>query len=123
MERVYLTYKDRAEFFLVYIREAHPDSILFTLKDGEKKMLKILQTEKIDDRAENAKQCVDTLKMTMPTLIDRPDNQVNTAYGAWPDRLYVIGIDGKIAYQGGPGPGGFKVNEVENWLRANTKAK
>jgi len=86
-------------------------------------MLKILQTEKIDDRAENAKQCVDTLKMTMPTLIDRPDNQVNTAYGAWPDRLYVIGIDGKIAYQGGPGPGGFKVNEVENWLRANTKAK
>lgn len=96
---------------------------MLTLKDGEKKMIKILQTEKVDDRAENAKQCVDTLKMTMPTLIDRPDNQVNAVYGAWPDRLYVIGIDGKIAYQGGPGPGGFKVNEVEKWLRENTKAK
>ena len=105
----------------MYIREAHPDSVLFTLKDGEKKLLKIVQTEKVEDRSETAKQCVDMLKMTMPTLIDRADNKVNSEYGAWPDRLYVVGKDGKIAYQGGPGPGGFKVNEVEKWLRENTK--
>ena len=60
-------------------------------------------------------------KLTMPTLIDRADNQVNQAYGAWPDRLYVVGVDGKIAYQGGPGPGGFKVAEVEKWLSDNVK--
>jgi hypothetical protein len=90
------------------------------LKDGEKKLLKIPQTENVEDRAEVAKQCVDTLKLTIPTLIDRADNQVNTSYGAWPDRLYVIGMDGKVAYQGGPGPGGFRVNEIEKWLRLNT---
>jgi Iodothyronine deiodinase len=93
------------------------------LQGGEKKLLKIPQTEKVEDRAEVAKQCVDTLRMTLPTLIDRADNQVNTAYGAWPDRLYIIGVDGKIAYQGGPGPGGFRVNEIEKWLRVNTMPK
>jgi hypothetical protein len=123
LEKLYHIYKDRAEFFLVYIREAHPDSILLTATGGEKKLLKIPQTNKVEQRAEVAQRCVDTLKMTMPTLIDRADNQVNAAYGAWPDRLYVIGADGKIAYQGGPGPGGFRVNEVEDWLRLNTIPK
>src|SRR4029077_15987595 len=118
---MYQTYKDRAEFFLVYIREAHPDSILRTLVDGEEKLVKIGQTTTVEKRSKTAGQCVATLKMTMPTLIDRADNKVNAAYAAWPDRLYVIGSDGKIAYQGGPGPGGFRVNEVERWLQEYTK--
>ena len=96
---------------------------MLTLKDGEKKLLKIPQTQKAEDRAEIAQQCVATLKMTMPTLLDRENNAVNHTYAAWPDRLYIIGIDGKIAYQGGPGPGGFKVNDVEKWLQENAKAK
>ena len=93
------------------------------MQGGEKKLLKIPQTENVEDRAKVAMQCVDTLRMTLPTLIDRADNQVNTAYGAWPDRLYIIGVDGKIAYQGGPGPGGFRVNEIEKWLQTNTLPK
>jgi hypothetical protein len=92
-----------------------------TLKGNDKKLVKIPQTQKVEERTEVAKQCVDTLKLTMPTLIDREDNKVNSAYGAWPDRLYIVGADGKIAYQGGPGPGGFRVNEVEDWLKANVK--
>jgi hypothetical protein len=96
---------------------------LLTLKKGEKKLLKVKQTQTVTERAENAQQCMATLKMTMPTLLDREDNRVNAAYGAWPDRLYIIGIDGKIAYQGGPGPRGFRVNEVEKWLQSNFKKK
>lgn len=94
---------------------------MLTLQGGEKKLIKIPQTEKIEDRSDVAKQCVATLNLTMPTLIDRDDNQVNTAYGAWPDRLYIIGVDGKVAYQGGPGPGGFRVEEVEKWLKEYKK--
>ena len=37
------------------------------------------------------------------------DNATNHAYGAWPDRMYVIGTDGKITYGGEPGPWGFDV--------------
>ena len=54
-------------------------------------------------------------------VIDKDDNKVNAAYAGWPDRMYVVAADGKIAYKGGPGPGGFKPAEVEAWLRANAK--
>ena len=47
---------------------------------------------------------------------------VNTAYAAWPTRLYLIGQDGHVVYAGGPGPFGFKPNElglaIEKYLEA-----
>jgi hypothetical protein len=57
----------------------------------------------------------------VPTVIDREDNKVNAAYAGWPDRLYVVGVDGKIAFKGGPGPSGFKPQEVEEWLKKNVR--
>ena len=50
MERLYKTYKDNAEFFLVYIREAHPDSVLFVVNDGKEELKKITQTKTIIER-------------------------------------------------------------------------
>jgi hypothetical protein len=119
---MYQTYKEQAEFFLVYIREAHPDSILHVLSsEGKEVLKKVSQTNTLEERAENAQVCVASLKLSMPALVDRDDNKVNAAYAGWPDRMYVIGVDGKVAYQGGPGPGGFKPNEVEEWLKKNLK--
>lgn len=123
MEKLYQSYKDRAEFLLVYIREAHPDSVLYSQKAGAESLLKIPQTNTLADRTENALMCLETLKLTCPTVIDREDNAVNAAYAGWPDRFVIVGVDGKIAYRGGPGPGGFKPNEVEDWLKANTTSK
>ena len=37
---------------------------------------------------------------------------VALAYGGWPDRLYLVGRDGRIAFQGGVGPDGFKPEEL-----------
>jgi hypothetical protein len=36
------------------------------------------------------------------------DDAVNKAYAAWPTRLYLVGLDGRVAYAGGLGPFGFK---------------
>jgi hypothetical protein len=105
---------------LVYIREAHPDSVLFTKTSGVESLLKITQTNTLAERTEAALMCVETLKLSCPTVIDKDDNAVNIAYAGWPDRFYIVGVDGKIAYRGGPGPGGFKPGEVEAWLRENT---
>lgn len=91
--------------------------------DGKKKLLKITQTESVEDRKETASRCTKTLKLSIPTLVDTKDNVANKAYAGWPDRMYVIGIDGKIAYQGGPGPRGFRPQEVEAWLKNNTRGK
>ncbi len=49
-------------------------------------------------------------------IIDGMDNAVNNAYSAWPDRLYVVGKDGKIAYKGGAGPRGFQPAEMKTAL-------
>jgi hypothetical protein len=106
---------------LVYIREAHPDSILYTPQGDKEVLKKITQSDSAEKRAENAEICVNALKLSVPTVIDLEDNRVNIAYAGWPDRMYVVGTDGRIAYQGGPGPKGFKVNEVEDWLQKNTR--
>jgi hypothetical protein len=95
--------------------------VLRTTKDGKDAFEKIGQTDTEEKRAENAAVCVSALKLSVPTVIDRADNKVNAAYAGWPDRMYVVGADGKIAYVGGPGPRGFKPGEVEQWLKKNLK--
>ena len=40
------------------------------------------------------------------------DNRVDASYSAKPDRMYLVGKDGKIAYAGGRGPFGFRVPEL-----------
>ena len=66
-----------------------------------------------DERRAVASTCAANLKMSMPTVFDGIDNAVASAYGGWPDRLYLIGAGGRIAYQGGEGPFGFKPDELE----------
>ena len=34
-------------------------------------------------------------------------------YAAWPTRLYLIGLDGKVAYAGGMGPYDFKPAKLQ----------
>lgn len=103
----------------MYIREAHPDSVLFTFDGGKEVLSKITQASSAEARAENAKKCLATLKLSIPAVVDGDDNRVNREYAGWPDRMYVVGRDGKIAYRGEPGPWGFRPNEVENWLKNN----
>jgi hypothetical protein len=45
------------------------------------------------------------------------DNRVDELYAGWPERIFVIDPDGKIAYAGKPGPWGFKPDEAERALR------
>ena len=71
------------------------------------------------ERVEVALTACEKLNIATPTLVDAMDDAVNTAYSAWPDRLYVIDLEGKIAVMGGPGPFGFpqSVTDAESWLK------
>jgi hypothetical protein len=64
------------------------------------------------ERAEVAATCAASVRMTMPMVVDTVDDAVASAYGGWPDRLYLVAADGRIAYQGGEGPFGFKPDEL-----------
>lgn len=54
--------------------------------------------------------------MSMPVLVDEIDDRVGHRYSGMPDRLYVLGQDGRILYKGGRGPFGFKAGEMEQAL-------
>ena len=75
------------------------------------------QPTSLDDRQDVARQCTMSMAITMPCVVDTMDNQVDQAYAAWPERIYIVGTDGKIAYAGHRGPWGFEPDQVRRWLR------
>lgn len=122
LERLNQTYRDRVEFVLVYIREAHPGSIVEVPKaEGGTELQVVGRTSSPADRLANLRKVLKLAGLTMPAVIDDDAGSTQRAYTGWPDRLYVVGMDGKITYKGGPGPSGFKVSEIETWLKENVK--
>lgn len=109
---------DAARFLMVYIREAHASDEWQT-PDNTAAGISIAQPTSLLDRHAVASSCGDALDLEIPMVVDDVDDSVATAYGAWPDRLYVVGADGTIAFQGGHGPFGFKPDEVRAWLVEN----
>ena len=102
---------------MVYIREAHAIDSSWPMGGGKHPIVEDPQT--LGERKQVAQVCMAKLDLEpMPALVDGVDDAVNTAYAAWPDRLYLVGRDGRIAYRGGPGPFGFKPDELEASIRA-----
>jgi hypothetical protein len=111
IENWYQDKKDEANFFFVYIREAHPtDGNLGAANVIEGVLIEQPKTDA--ERAEVAELCTTSLQVSMPTIIDKIDDRVANVYAAFPDRIYVVGSDGRIAYKGQPGPSGFNVPEA-----------
>lgn len=108
-------FSDVAKFYVVYIREAHPADGKWAMPVDKEGTL-IASPKTLAERTSIAKTCCTKLKIDMPCLIDDMDNTTARAYGAAPDRLFVIGKDGRIAVRGGRGPFGFKPKVVRDWL-------
>ena len=113
---LYRAYRDRVAFHVVYIEEAHPIDA-WQLEDNLKDGVLFKTTQTADERDQVAGLCVVKLGIEMPALVDEPDNRVERAYTAWPDRLYVIETTGRIAYKSQAGPFGFKPEDVEAVLK------
>jgi hypothetical protein len=110
-------YRDRVPFLLIYVREAHPiDGVIAARNEREGISLATAQT--MDQKEAHADICIVKLDMKFPTLVDGMDNQVETVYAGWPDRLYLIGKDGRVAFKNAPGPAGFIPSQLESAIRA-----
>ncbi len=81
-----------------------------------------VQPQAADDRIGVANACAVGLKLTVPVLVDDMDNTADIAYNGWPERLYVLSVDGKVAYQGGKGPYEFYPEELADFLDGYTEA-
>ena len=120
MEEVYSRFGDQVEFFLVYVREAHPTDGWQVDSNVENNIL-FKQHQTFDDRDQVATACTLGLNIKIPTLIEEMDNVIDEAYGAAPTRLYVVGADGKVTYHGGAGPHFLDVGEWEEAIEATVK--
>lgn len=108
-------YENQVAFYVVYIREAHPTNGNLGAAN-QQEGIRFEQPTTLESRLKIAQEMCEKLEISIPCLIDGIDNRVGTAYEAWPDRLYLIGKDGRIVFKGGPGPGGFRSREVEQAL-------
>lgn len=109
--------KDRFEFFVIYIREAHPSdgrAVPANARDG----IDVKAPVTYEERCRVASECIKSMKLSIPALVDDMSDTTEKAYSGWPDRLFVVGKDGRIAYVGERGPRGFKPDEVERFLKA-----
>ena len=106
----------------MYIREAHPTDE-WQVESNETEGILFAQPTTWEARNEIAQVCSLKLELSIPTLIDDMENSTDLKYYALPDRLYLIGRDGRVAYRGGPGPFGFVASEleraIEEYLRAS----
>lgn len=105
------TYASTAEFFMVYIREAHP-SDAWQISANERDDVVHASPQSDAERCELAQTCSTKLEIEFPALVDGLDNATDEAYAGWPERIYLIGIDGRIRYKSGPGPFGFEPEEL-----------
>lgn len=117
MEKMYQDYKDIADFRLVYINEAHAADGRSPV--GYAKELGITEHTSFGERCEVASKLLDDKSLTIPTIVDGMDNRVNKAYSAWPDRVFLVRKDGRLAVAAGRGPFGFKpaLDETLAWLK------
>jgi hypothetical protein len=112
LEAMAQRYTGKVALFIVYIKEAHPEdgwALTYNRRSG----IEIQDPQSTAERTETATACALRMRTSIPVLIDEIDNQAARAYGGWPDRLYLIGTDGRVAFQGAEGPFGFKPDQLE----------
>jgi hypothetical protein len=73
----------------------------------------------MEERVEVGRACMVKMALEMPAAVDEMDDAVAKAYGAMPERLYLIGEDGRVAYKGGVGPMFFRPAEWEQAIETH----
>jgi len=92
---IYEEYGEKVEFLVIYIREAHPTDGWYIGRHN------IRDPKTMDERRRVAGRCESALEYGIRTYVDEMDDRVMKAYAAWPDRLYLIGLDGRVVHKGG----------------------
>jgi tetratricopeptide (TPR) repeat protein len=110
-------YGAQAPFLLIYIREAHGAGDWQSTRN-EHEGVNLPQATMLSDKQDHAVMCSRTLHLPFPALLDGLDNKVETAYGAWPSRAFVIDRDGRIRYSTRLTELDFSASDMDAALRA-----
>lgn len=115
LEELRRQYADQAEFVYVYIKEAHPADE-WQMDSNVEGDVVYEQPTRFEERLDLARTFVAEMEVETPTLVDDIANTANACYAAWPERIYIIDTDGRIAHKGGMGPFHFDPEEIVAFL-------
>ena len=96
---------------MVYITEAHPSDV-WQMQSNIRDQIVLASPKDEEERALVAGACVRKLGIKIPAVLDEFGNSTEQAYTGWPDRLYLIDANGRVAYKAKPGPFGFQSDEL-----------
>ncbi len=115
LQALYEKYSKDADFWWIYIQEAHAT-------DGRRpsRTVEIALHKSIEDRKKAATGCAAASTLKVPVLLDDMNDSASKAYSALPERFFILGDDGKVAYAGGRGPRGIDLAALEATLKKIT---
>ena len=116
LNKLYAAYKDQVQFYIVYIREAHPADGWQVPNNLIEDIIYVEPTTD-EERTEVASACQIGLDLHMPMLVDPIDNDIDEKYVGLPMRLFLVDADGKVAYAGDKGPFGWDDEAFEDTLK------
>jgi peroxiredoxin len=119
LNKLYDQYNQQVTCLIVYIVEAHPSDVWQTESNIKDKIV-FASPKDYDERSQVAGTCVRKLGIKFPAVIDGFENSTEKAYTGWPDRIYLIDRQNRVAYKSKPGPFGFKPDDLEQALKQIT---
>ena len=111
-EQIMSEFGDIADFLVIYIEEAHA-SDEWCFPPGHQ-YYSIKQHKFLQERLDSAKLLKESKSYSL--AVDPMTNEANRAYGAYPERLYVI-LDGKVLFQGDQDPTGHNILALKAFLQ------
>jgi len=122
VDSIYERYRDRVDFFTVYIREAHPTDE-WQMTSNEREDVCYPQPRTLEQRLKIANDFIGRFHYRIPLAVDPIGNPADQIYAGWPERFYIVDESGVIAYKGKTGPFGYHPEEVEAWLASRFAAR
>lgn len=116
LKRISQQYRGVADFRLVYIREAHSDA-QWQSSINEREGIALAPVRDLKEKREHADLCLRKFDLPWPAVIDGMDGTAESAYQAWPSRVYIVDRDGRVAFSSRLGELDFHPAEFEAALR------
>jgi len=124
LKELYGKYRDRVEFIVVYVKEAHASDRWWLGRSrtqrlvhelsGDLARIDVQEPVTLEQRRRVAASCQANLfDGVVPLYVDQMDNRVASLYTARPTRIYFIDREGRVIYNPGIGPFGFNPDHLE----------
>jgi tetratricopeptide (TPR) repeat protein len=126
LKRIAEKYGDAVDFRMVYIREAHAQGgaeAQWQSTINQREGISLAPARDLQEKREHADLCLRKLNFPFPAVVDGMDGAAETAYQAWPSRVYVVGRNGRILFNGRLGELDFRPAELESAVRKAADAR